>query len=117
MPKRRLLIYDQQEGRGIGMAKLQAYALQDQGLDTIAANRVLGYKADCWDFRLPGAILNRLGIRHIRLLSNNPAKRHALTRAGIVVVEQIPCEVSPNPWALTYLKTKKERMGHTLSNV
>jgi GTP cyclohydrolase II len=113
-----LLIYEQQEGRGIGlMAKLQAYALQDQGLDTIAANQALGYEADCRDFSLPGAILNHLGIRHIRLLSNNPEKRDALTSAGIVVVEQIPCEASPSPWALKYLKTKKERMGHTLSNV
>jgi len=113
-----LLIYEQKEGRGIGlMAKLRAYALQDQGLDTIAANRALGYEADCRDFSLPGAILNHLGIRHIRLLSNNPEKRHALARAGIAVVEQIPCEASPNPWALKYLKTKKERMGHTLSNV
>jgi GTP cyclohydrolase II len=113
-----LLIYEQQEGRGIGlMAKLRAYSLQDQGLDTIAANLALGYAADCRDFGLPGAILNHLGIRHIRLLSNNPEKRHALARAGIVVVEQIPCEASPSPWALKYLKTKKERMGHTLSNV
>lgn len=113
-----LLIYEQQEGRGIGlMAMLRAYALQDQGLDTIAANRALGYEADCRDFSLPGAILNHLGIRHIRLLSNNPEKRHALARAGVVVVEQIPCEAPPSPWALKYLNTKKERMGHTLSNV
>jgi GTP cyclohydrolase II len=113
-----LLIYEQQEGRGIGlMAKLQAYALQDQGLDTVAANHALGYAADCRDFSLPGAILNHLGIRQIRLLSNNPEKRHALARAGIVVVEQIPCEAAPSPWALKYLKTKKERMGHMLSNV
>jgi GTP cyclohydrolase II len=112
-----LLIYEQQEGRGIGiMAKLQAYALQDQGLDTIAANHALGYEADYRDFSLAGAILNHLGIGHIRLLSNNPEKRRALARAGIVV-EQIPCEASPHPWALRYLKTKKERMGHTLSNV
>src|ERR1700676_1656876 len=83
-----LLIYEQQEGRGIGlMAKLRAYALQDQGLDTIAANQALGYEADCRDFSLPGAILNHLGIRHIRLLSNNPEKSRALARAGIVVVE------------------------------
>jgi len=113
-----LLIYEQQEGRGIGlMAKLRAYALQDQGLDTIAANQALGYEADCRDFSLPGAILNHLGIQHIRLLSNNPEKGHALARAGIVVVEHINCEAHPNPWALKYLKTKKERMGHTLSNV
>jgi GTP cyclohydrolase II len=113
-----LLVYEQQEGRGIGlMAKLQAYALQDQGLDTVAANQALGFEADCRDFSLPGAILNHLGIRRIRLLSNNPEKRQALARAGITVVEQIPCEASPSPWALKYLKTKKERMGHTLSHV
>jgi GTP cyclohydrolase II len=113
-----LLIYEQQEGRGIGlMAKLQAYALQDQGLDTVAANQALGYEADCRDFGLSGAILNHLGIRHIRLLSNNPEKRHALARAGISVVEQIPCEAPPSHWALKYLKTKKERMGHMLSHV
>ena len=113
-----LLIYEQQEGRGIGlMAKLRAYALQDQGLDTIAANQALGYEPDCRDFNLPCAILNHLEIRQIRLLSNNPEKGRALARAGIVVVEQIPCEASPSPWALKYLKTKKERMGHMLSHV
>src|SRR5277367_4396434 len=88
---RGLLIYEQQEGRGIGlMAKLQAYALQDQGLDTIAANHALGFEADCRDYMLPAAILNNLGIPAIRLLSNNPEKRHALARAGIAVAEQIP---------------------------
>ena len=113
-----LLIYDQQEGRGIGlMAKLQAYALQDEGLDTIAANHALGFEADCRDFSLPGAILNDLGIQRIRLLSNNPEKRRALANAGIVVVEQIPCEASPNPHAARYLRVKKQSMGHTLSFV
>jgi GTP cyclohydrolase II len=111
-----VLIYEQQEGRGIGlMAKLQAYALQDKGLDTIMANNALGFEADCRDFSLPGAILNDLGIRQVRLLSNNPQKREALAEAGIDVVEQIPCEVSPNPHAVRYLRTKKERMGHLLS--
>jgi len=91
-----LLIYEKQEGRGIGlMAKLQAYALQDQGLDTIAANHALGYEADCRDFSLQVAILNHLGIRHIRLLSNNPDKRRALAKAGIIVEAQIACEASP----------------------
>ena len=113
-----LLIYEQQEGRGIGlMAKLRAYALQDQGLDTIAANHALGYEADRRDFNLPCAILNHLGIRRIRLLSNNPEKRRALTKAGITVEEQIRCEASPSPWSLKYLKTKKQRMGHMLSHV
>jgi len=115
---RGLLIYEQQEGRGIGlMAKLQAYALQDGGLDTIAANHALGFEADCRDFMLPAAILYHLGIREIRLLSNNPDKRRALTRAGIAVVEQIPCEAPPSLYSTGYLGTKKRRMGHTLTLV
>jgi GTP cyclohydrolase II len=82
-----LLIYEQQEGRGIGlMAKLWAYELQDEELDTIAANHALGFQTDYRDFVLPAAILTDLGIRRIRLLSNNPDKRDALTRAGILVV-------------------------------
>ena len=113
-----LLIYEQQEGRGIGlMAKLQAYALQDEGIDTIAANHALGFEADCRDFSLPGAILNDLGIQRIRLLSNNPEKRRALVKAGIDVVEQISCEASPNPHAARYLRVKKQSMGHTLTLV
>src|SRR6266481_9269583 len=89
-----VLIYEHQEGRGIGlMAKLQAYALQDTGLDTITANHALGFEADCRDFSLPVAILNDLGIRRVRLLSNNPDKLRALVNAGIEVVEHIPCEV------------------------
>jgi GTP cyclohydrolase II len=113
-----LLIYEQQEGRGIGlMAKLQAYALQDEGLDTIAANHALGFEADCRDYILPAAILIDLGIRAIRLLSNNPDKCRALTNAGIVVVEQIPCEAPPGLYSTGYLGTKKHRMGHTLTLV
>ena len=111
-----LLIYEQQEGRGIGlMAKLQAYALQDEGLDTIAANHALGFEADYRDFMLPAAILNHLGIRAIRLLSNNPDKCRALARAGIAVVEQMACEAPPSPYSSGYLGTKKYRMGHTLT--
>jgi GTP cyclohydrolase II len=113
-----LLIYEQQEGRGIGlMAKLQAYALQDGGLDTIAANHALGFEADCRDYILPAAILKHLGIRAVRLLSNNPDKCRALTKAGIVVVEQIPCEAPPSVYSTGYLGTKKHRMGHTLTLV
>jgi GTP cyclohydrolase II len=113
-----LLIYEQQEGRGIGlMAKLQAYALQDEGLDTIAANLALGYDADCRDFMLPAAILSYLGIREIRLLSNNPDKRRALAKAGIAVVEQVRCEAPPSSFSTGYLATKKHRMGHTLALV
>jgi GTP cyclohydrolase II len=111
-----LLIYEQQEGRGIGlMAKLQAYALQDEGLDTIAANHALGFEADCRDFMLPAAVLNHLGIRAIRLLSNNPDKYRALITAGIAVVEQVPCEAPPSSYSIGYLGIKKHRMGHTLT--
>jgi GTP cyclohydrolase II len=108
-----ILIYEQQEGRGIGlMAKLQAYELQDTGLDTVEANERLGFKADHRDFTLPAEILKGLGVTSVRLLSNNPEKVEALERAGVQVVERVPCEVTPSPYAEEYLKTKKEKMGH-----
>ena len=108
-----ILIYEQQEGRGIGlMAKLQAYELQDAGLDTVEANERLGFKADHRDFALPGEILKALGVSQVRLLSNNPDKVDALTQSGIEVVERVPCEVAPSPHAEEYLKTKKEKLGH-----
>jgi GTP cyclohydrolase II len=110
------VIYEYQEGRGIGlMAKLEAYELQDAGLDTVEANHALGFKADCRDFELPAAILRDLGIRQVRLLSNNPRKATALATNGIEVVVQLSCEAAPNPHSFGYLRTKKERMGHTLS--
>lgn len=113
-----LVIYEHQEGRGIGlMAKLQAYALQDKGLDTIEANHALGFSADCRDFSLPIAILHDLKISRVRLLSNNPEKHRTLMDAGIEVVERITCETTPNIYALPYLRTKKEKMGHTLTLV
>src|SRR5262245_23089973 len=94
---RGLVIYEHQEGRGIGlMAKLQTYALQDVGLDTIEANHALGFKADCRDFSLPVAILHELGISRLRLLSNNPAKSRVLTDAGIEVLARVPCEAAPS---------------------
>ena len=108
-----VLIYEQQEGRGIGlMAKLQAYELQDSGLDTVEANEHLGFKADQRGFALPADILNDLRISRVRLLSNNPDKVAALERAGIEVTERIPCEVPLGSHAEQYLKTKKEKMGH-----
>lgn len=108
-----VLIYEQQEGRGIGlMAKLQAYELQDQGLDTVEANEKLGFKADHREFALPAEILKSLGISSVRLLSNNPEKVSALERAGIVVSERVPCEVAPNAQAQEYLRVKKEKLGH-----
>ncbi len=110
-----LVIYEYQEGRGIGlMAKLRAYALQDGGLDTVEANHALGFDADCRDFGLPVAILHDLKISRVRLLSNNPEKRQALVGAGIEVAECISCETTPNTHALAYLRTKKEKMGHAL---
>ncbi|HZE27232.1 MAG TPA: GTP cyclohydrolase II [Terriglobales bacterium] len=108
-----VLLYEQQEGRGIGlMAKLQAYELQDAGLDTVEANERLGFKADHREFTLPAEMLKALGIPEVRLLSNNPDKVAALERAGVKVVERVPCEVAPNPHAEEYLKTKKEKLGH-----
>jgi GTP cyclohydrolase II len=113
---RGLLIYEYQEGRGIGlMAKLEAYELQDAGLDTVEANHALGFKADCRNFNLPAAILRYLGIKRVRLLSNNPCKAKALAENGIELVVQLSCEAVPNPHSLPYLRAKKERMGHTLS--
>jgi GTP cyclohydrolase II len=113
---RGLVIYEYQEGRGIGlMAKLQAYELQDAGIDTVQANHALGLKDDCRDFSLPAAILRDLGIKRVRLLTNNPRKSVALADAGIEVVARIPCEVAPTPYSLAYLQTKKEKTGHALS--
>src|SRR5882724_25461 len=100
-----VLIYEQQEGRGIGlMAKLQAYSLQDSGLDTVEANERLGFLADHRDFTLPAEILKKLDVKQVRLLSNNPDKVEALERAGVKVVERVPCEVVPSPHAEEYLK-------------
>jgi GTP cyclohydrolase II len=114
--RRGLVVYEYQEGRGIGlMAKLQAYELQDVGLDTVEANHALGFKADCRDFDLPAAIVGGLGIKRVRLLSNNPRKASALIENGIEVVAQLSCEAAPNPHSFAYLRTKKEKMGHALS--
>ena len=110
-----ILIYEQQEGRGIGlMPKLQAYELQDSGLDTVEANERLGFKADHRAFELPAEILKSLGIQQVRLLSNNPEKVAALELAGIAVRERVPCEVAPSAHTVDYLKTKKEKLGHLI---
>ncbi len=111
-----ILIYEEQEGRGIGlMAKLQAYQLQDQGLDTVQANEKLGFKADCRDYNLPVEILRALNVESVRLLSNNPDKVAALEKGGIQVAERVPCEVEPTPYAEKYLETKRDKMGHLFS--
>lgn len=112
-----VLVYEQQEGRGIGlMAKLQAYELQDEGLDTVEANEELGFKADHREFQLPAEILKSLGLKAVRLLSNNPQKVAALESAGIRVVERVPCEVAPTAASERYLNTKKEKLGHLFSD-
>ena len=110
-----ILIYEQKEGRGIGLiAKLQAYELQDQGLDTVEANERLGFKADHREFELPAAVLRAMEIRTVRLISNNPQKVAALESAGIKIVERVPCEPAASEHSAGYLKTKKEKLGHLL---
>jgi GTP cyclohydrolase II len=110
---RGLLIYENQEGRGIGLLnKLRAYELQDEGRDTVEANEELGFAADLRDYALPAAILQYFHITEVRLLSNNPAKVEALERAGIRVVERAPIIVPPIATTEEYLKTKRDKMGH-----
>ena len=110
-----VLVYEQQEGRGIGlMAKLQAYALQDQGMDTVEANEKLGFKPDLREFTLPAEVLKALGVREVRLLSNNPDKVRALEEAGVKVIERVPCEVEAQPHSKKYMETKRKKMGHLL---
>ena len=111
-----VLIYEQQEGRGIGlMPKLQAYALQDSGLDTVEANERLGFKPDERGFDMPAGILKVLGISNVRLMTNNPDKVAALENGGVHVVERVPCEVALTLHAEEYLRTKREKMGHLLA--
>jgi GTP cyclohydrolase II len=112
---RGILIYEHQEGRGIGlMNKLRAYELQDHGADTIEANVQLGFDADLRQYELPGSILSHFGVSEVRLMSNNPDKIAALERAGIRVVERVPSIVPPSATTEDYLRTKKEKMGHLL---
>jgi GTP cyclohydrolase II len=111
-----VLIYEQQEGRGIGlMAKLQAYELQDKGLDTVEANVELGYDNDYREYKLPSEVLRQLGVKQVRLISNNPEKVAAVEAAGIKVVERVSAEVEPYEHSEAYLRTKKEKMGHLLN--
>ena len=108
-----IVLYEQQEGRGIGlMAKLKAYELQDQGRDTVEANVELGYAADCREYELPAEVLKLLGVRSVRLITNNPEKVAALESAGITVVERVSAEVEPQESFADYVRTKQEKMGH-----
>ena len=115
---RGVILYLNQEGRGIGLAnKIRAYALQDQGFDTVEANERLGFKADQRDYATGVAILQDLGVRSMRLLSNNPKKLAGLTDYGAVVSELVPLEIPASEGTRRYLKTKKEKLGHVLSSV
>jgi len=115
---RGLLIYENQEGRGIGLLnKLRAYELQDQGADTVEANEQLGFEADLRGYELPGGILKYFGLDAVRLMSNNPEKIEALEKAGVRVAERVPCLVAPVESTEDYLRTKREKLGHLLDPV
>lgn len=113
-----VFLYMRQEGRGIGLHnKLRAYELQDQGMDTVEANIALGFPADRRDYGIGMQILRDIGVRKMRLITNNPAKRAGLEAYGLEVVERIPIETEPNPFNIRYLDTKRRRMGHLLDGL
>ena len=113
-----VLLYLPQEGRGIGLInKLKAYELQDAGLDTVEANRRLGFADDARDYEFAAEALKALGIRAVRLLSNNPDKVDQLQRAGVRVVERVPCRPRTSRHSASYLRTKKDKLGHLLSGL
>jgi GTP cyclohydrolase II len=113
-----IVLYLPQEGRGIGLInKVKAYKLQDEGLDTVEANRKLGFADDARHYDFAAAALKALGVRKVRLLSNNPDKIEQLERAGIRVVERIPCRPRTSHHSREYLKTKQKKMGHLLARV
>jgi 3,4-dihydroxy 2-butanone 4-phosphate synthase/GTP cyclohydrolase II len=113
-----VILYMKQEGRGIGLLnKLKAYELQDSGLDTVEANIKLGFKPDLRDYGIGAQILVDLGVRKMKLMTNNPKKIIGLEGYGLKVVERVPMETNPNEKNIVYLKTKKKKMGHMLENV
>jgi GTP cyclohydrolase II len=113
-----IVLYLPQEGRGIGLInKLKAYELQDQGLDTVEANRRLGFAADSRDYEFAAEALKALGVRSVRLLSNNPDKVQQLEQSGIRVVERVPCRPPTSHHSRKYLRTKKAKLGHILANI
>ena len=115
---RGVLLYLDQEGRGIGLVnKIRAYALQEQGVDTVEANERLGFSADMRDYRAGLRMLRHLGVKTTRLLSNNPNKLAGVTGEGLSVSERLPIEIAPTASTSQYLKTKKEKLGHLLSSV
>jgi len=113
-----IVLYLPQEGRGIGLInKIKAYELQDQGLDTVEANKKLGFAADSRDYDFAAAALKALGVRSVRLLSNNPDKVEQLERGGIRVVKRVPCRPRTNHHSRAYLQTKKDKLGHILAGL
>lgn len=110
-----VIVYMNQEGRGIGLVnKLHAYNLQEKGVDTVDANLQLGFKADHRDYGIGAQILRDLNVGQMRLMSNNPTKRAGLIGYGLTIVETVPIEIAPNPYNVNYLRTKRDRMGHTI---
>ena len=115
---RGVLLYLNQEGRGIGLAnKIRAYELQDEGCDTVEANERLGFKPDQRDYGIGAQILRDLGVETMRLLTNNPRKFIGLDGYGLYVIESLPLEIAASDHSRDYLKTKKDKLGHTLSSV